>query len=286
MFRTSTTAECFVPRMTGLRTRRARVLLLQGLALLLGLIGSPRALLAQPPAGRGSLSGVVLVDDSTARPIPGATVRIDSDPRELRTDSAGRFFAREVPAGERRLTVQAIGFEPVTFLVRVAPGSAPALDVLLTRSVTNLARVETRATGGLSRLWTREFEERRKVGVGRFFDSTEFAGRDGQAWVSALMRRVGGLKVREVVGGMRVLSGGRNEVSMKPGAQQACYVSIFVDDVPRYLGRPGDLLFDINSLDAANIAAMEYYSTSQAPTRYNVSGGATCGVVVIWQKDR
>ena len=63
-----------------------------------------------------------------------------------------------------------------------------------------------------------------------------------------------------------------------------CYAAVFLDGVPVFTGRRGQLLFDINTIPTAQIAGIEYYGgAGSLPPEFNV-GGNTCGALVIWTK--
>ena len=52
-----------------------------------------------------------------------------------------------------------------------------------------------------------------------------------------------------------------------------------------YGGNPGEMLFDIDQLDAKVVAGIEYYaSAAQTPTELNATSAGTCGTVVIWTR--
>jgi hypothetical protein len=58
----------------------------------------------------GAIAGQV-IDVSTARPLPGATVRLEGSPRVTGTDSSGHFLFAVVPAGSYQLRVSSVGYK-------------------------------------------------------------------------------------------------------------------------------------------------------------------------------
>ncbi len=54
--------------------------------------------------------------------------------------------------------------------------------------------------------------------------------------------------------------------------------------VVRYASRVDEPLFDVSSIDPGTVAAVEFYSVSQLPARFNRGGNAPCGTLVIWRK--
>ena len=51
----------------------------------------------------------------------------------------------------------------------------------------------------------------------------------------------------------------------------------------RYNGSQG--LFDMNTIDPANVAGIEYFTTSQTPAQFNGTG-TPCATLVIWTRMR
>jgi hypothetical protein len=68
------------------------------------------------------------------------------------------------------------------------------------------------------------------------------------------------------------------------GASAECYSQIYLDDILVYRGENGEDLFDVNSIPANQIEAIEYYaSPAELPARY--SGlNSPCGALVIWTR--
>jgi hypothetical protein len=100
-------------------------------------------------------------------------------------------------------------------------------------------------------------------------------GRANNAWLSTT--RAGG-------GGTSIMGHGSNALDgddVVRGAVPACYAMVYLDGYPVYRGTPREPLFNLNSLTAADVESLEFYSSpSQLPPRY--SGLNTqCGVLVI-----
>lgn len=95
---------------------------------------------APPP---GAVEGVV--QDSSGSLIPGAVLTLEEpgggDSRSATTLEDGRFAFDDVPPGERRLTIEAPGFEEVSRSIAVQPGELARLQVRL-----DVAAVRTEVT--------------------------------------------------------------------------------------------------------------------------------------------
>ena len=73
--------------------------------------------------------------------------------------------------------------------------------------------------------------------------------------------------------------------SSTSGTPPPCFAAIVLDGIFVYQGHPGELPFDINTLQPNSIAGFEYYSsTARIPAKYNGNFRNTCGLAVIWTK--
>ena len=75
--------------------------------------GAPRLATAQ--GVRGAIEGTVTAEKGG--PLPGAIVAMANPAQTVVTDSLGRYRLSEVPPGDRRVTVRALGYRPVSRLV-------------------------------------------------------------------------------------------------------------------------------------------------------------------------
>lgn len=101
--------------------------------------------LAQQPAvpqrtSTGTLIGLVT---ETAGALLGAEVSVESPRRTVRTDSAGRFVIRELPAGTIRVRFIALRHESVDTTVTITSGDTTRLTVTLRVTPQSLAPVRT-----------------------------------------------------------------------------------------------------------------------------------------------
>jgi len=132
------------------------------------------------------------------------------------------------------------------------------------------------------------FDDRRKLGLGTFFDSTEVRKFDG-AGLAALLRGAKGAKVIEYRDASQPMSTAELRVASSiyqgPGGG-ACWSSVIYDNITLYragrTGRPPNLRLDFN---ITGIERVEFYrGASQAPM--SVASIADCGVLVLWSRRR
>jgi hypothetical protein len=162
--------------------------------------------------------------------------------------------------------------------------------VVLSR-VTVLDSVEVRAEFVLP-----SFEENRRVGLGRFLTRDDLAKMEGRSF-EAVMNRFNGVEMERGTGTNSWLMSSRRTASLGSGnffvpepadsalgARPACYAHVYLDNVPVFTSRPGEPLFNLNSISPDAIEALEYYAgPSSTPARYTALR-ATCGVLVIWTR--
>ncbi|WP_310571165.1 carboxypeptidase-like regulatory domain-containing protein [Gemmatimonas sp.] len=263
------------------------------LGLVLGVTLSLRT--REASAQTTSISGVVLVD-SLERPIAGAEIVIGGTERVTRSDSAGVFVLRSVPIGRRQLQIRAVGYQSLSVSLDIPAVGLDGLEILLRPNTTELEKVAVRADASPTARWLRDFESRRRMGIGRFMDSTElWAGGDPRNWAQRVAQRVPGVRLIGYGGSLAMATGnrGRNSFRGLPsgdrsdrmrGARANCYVRVMVDGVLRYDTQPDRPLFDVSNWDGPPIVAAEIYTPAQLPVEFNRLGSSSCGALVLWTK--
>lgn len=264
---------------------------LVGLALAVTLASRPRKASAQTT----SISGIVLVD-SLERPIAGAEIVVGGSEHIARSDSAGAFMLRSVPIGRRQVQIRAVGYQSLRVSLDIPAAGLRDLEILLRPNTTELEKVAVRADASPSARWLRDFENRRRMGIGRFMDSTElWAGGDHRNWAQRIAQRVPGVRLIGYGGSLAMATGNRGPGSFRGlpsgdvsdrmrGARANCYVRVIVDGVLRYDTQPGQSLFDVANWDGPPIVAAEIYTPAQLPVEFNRLGSAACGALVLWTK--
>jgi hypothetical protein len=233
-------------------------------------------LLAQTrDAPASSLRGRV-TDASTGRPLADARVVLSPAARDVRTDSAGRFNLGPVVAGPHALTVTAVGYAPARAEVVLAAASPLELDVELERLAPLLDSVVSEASIDVPRNPAMaEFESRRQTGLGRFLTREDLLRDRGRLLDAVLKSRVPGLRVQDGVASS-ARAGGRIRGS------GPCRVNVFVDGVLVYQPLPGKEPFDLRTLEASMVAAVEFYTSASLPSQFNMASNTPCGALVIW----
>lgn len=110
-----------------------RVVEMAAALVLVSAIGRPLA------AQSGTVQGSVA--DSTGAVVVGALLTVDQTGLRTTTTSRGRYTLGGVPTGRRIVRIRALGFAPDSVIVTVEASRVLEVDVVLTRSAYQLARV-------------------------------------------------------------------------------------------------------------------------------------------------
>jgi hypothetical protein len=263
------------------RTRRVRRTRALGAGGLLFALTAP--LSAQVP-----VSGLVR-EDGSGRPLAMVHVTIEGTERADTTDSAGRYRL-EAPAGNRVALFRLVGYRPLRLRLQLVKGDSTTANVDLVReSAQQLDPIETRAAPAAPRgIGIEAFEERRRLGFGKFIDSSELR-RSGNRRLSDILRGVPGLRMmyyledpsKPWIFEWRAVAGRKQS----PGGEP-CWMSVVFDGSPIYrsgsLSRPPDFhrdFYEVSGLQAVEV----YRSPAEVPQEY---GGASeqCGLILLWSR--
>ena len=215
--------------------------------------------------GDGQLSGTVIAGDG-GRPVAGAQVSIADGPR-TRANERGEWTLLNAPMGTRMLEVRAVGYYPERRAVNVVAG-APAIRVELStfRAVLDTVRITAARLADRHRSG---FDDRRRMGLGRFMTPEDIARRSPIV-ASDLLRNFPGVSVDA---GIR----------MRRGASEDCSPAFYIDGihVPSMAGELTAEDIDV-WVRPEEIAGVEVYFDF-VPPQFN-TGMTGCGSIVIWRK--
>lgn len=272
-------------------------------------------LLASPGAAQGGRStvSVTVADAQSGSPLAGAEVVLPELKLIHLTDAAGQARITDVASGDRRVRVRMLGYVATDTTLRFG-GDSMTVAFRLEKSGAPLPTVAVTAAEVPRGL--KDFETRRKQGLGRFLTETDltrdadrdfsvvatmrFPGlslqsdTDGRPHVASMRSNCGSEKQRvstdnrgvESIGGKPGMKSGIGSrgIDGEPQMQgscsnmRPCLVPIFLDDIE--LGEA-----DANIIRTWDLSGAEFYTPSNVPARYRRSGAA-CGVLLLWSKWR
>ena len=231
--------------------------------------------LAQAAGAQSSIIGRVLSDSGMV--LVGAEVVLNGPQNLQRTDEKGEFRFTRVPSGRQIVGVRMPGFAPRVDTIDVADAGELRRDFKLTRIETTLPEVPVRTTLLDRKLF--EFHERRRVGIGRFLDSAEFANTRGTRMSDRLLK-LPGLSIQRGRFDSAVVTNSRQRLMGEPGPNKFCRALVWLDGVNLGTG------YNVNELNPSIIAAVEWYAgQASIPAKYAVRANPAepyCGVLVIW----
>ena len=216
------------------------------------------SLSASHPHGSATLRGIVR--DEKNRPLSEAMIVMASVDTSVRTNSAGEFVLRDMPAGSHMLLTRQLGFAPATEMIDLHPKTTTDVIVQLKGSAT-LATFNVRAKGtaGQDRLG---FTERKEAGFGRFLEQKDLAGK----WdLTGLLREFLNVQVTSSRSGNGFSNGhqGQDCPNFYYDGIHSDYESVSMHKVEDFRG-------------------IEMFPRRLAPLEYR--GFAECPVVLIWSR--
>ena len=219
--------------------------------------------------GQGRVHG--RVTGATGRPIPDATVTVWGTGAATVTSENGEFTLGDLPAGTHTLEARSLGFVPSRQPVDIVSGAAGAAEVELANLGIMLDTIRVTSQRVFTRGLT-DFDRRKRMGFGRFFDEREIERRN-PIFLTDLLRAISGVYV---VPGQ---SGG-DDVLMRGGFGGAamCRPDLIVDGVRQI----NDATFPVDMQVWGNqLRAVEVYSRpTSVPVEFQSMTG--CGAIVVW----
>lgn len=237
------------------------------LALLVAVSAAALSAAAPLSAQPAILSGRVL-HGAAEQPVADAIVELAAIGLSTRTDSLGRYRFSAVPVGEHQVAARAVGYDGWTGVLRFSASDTVEVDILLGTALTKLAtmRVTAAATDRWTALNLREFEDRRRTGLGRFLTKDYFEANEGQSIGSLIARRFAGLRHNGKFG--------MQETVYVASRGRKCVPSIVLNGLPTNA-------FGISLVQATEIFGFEFHTAATAPAIYN---RGACGTFIIWTK--
>ncbi len=245
------------------------------------------AVTADRAGAQGASVGGRVFDVRTSALIAGAEVILDDSVRATRTDSSGRYRFDALPRGAHSVLARSPGFGPVRAIFRVDGDASVTRDLPL-KHVPGPALPAVTIIGVSGKPVPAKlagFEFRRAGGVGRFLTEDEFGKVEGERTGNVLSRQLTGIKLERRDGSDYVATTRmQSRRAFEANRLARCFVQVYLDGAAVYSGTDAEPLFDVNTIPASQIAAVEFYAgPAQMPIAFNKTGSA-CGVLLIWTK--
>ena len=230
---------------------------------------------------RARLLGVF--NAQTGDPIEGAEVIDVFSKTKALTTATGTITLSFLPEGGSMIRVTKIGFTPETSVVPITPADTTPFMIMLRPIAQALPTVVTKDTAtpfispGL-----RAFAERARSGNGgRFITEAELRKNETKN-MTYMVRRLPSIQIDCPRQGLRVgqcwayAARSKSKFAIMGGQ---CVVDLYIDGQIA-----GDN--DLEKLRVDQFAGVEWYSgAASIPAQYNKTG-STCGVLLMWSRDR
>ncbi len=246
-------------------------------------------------AGAQSVTG--FVRDSAGRPLAGADVAIEALAKSTTTDASGRYRLSDIASGSRAVRARAVGHSASARIVQVGDGANP-VDFVLERLPQQLDSVVVRDRSRIAGVGLAAFDDRRKLGFGKFIDAAELRANEHRSLADLMssMQGVTLVKPRRCKSlrdpNEHCDSNALKRIAMR-GRGQPCAMQVVLDGatVFRGDGRPvkdaefdWEGAWDLNTTAVSELAGVEVYrSASEVPVEFGGSA-AGCGVILLWTR--
>lgn len=242
------------------------------------------SLVSEGSALQSTIAGRVLSDNG--RTVGGAELSISGTNTVVFADTLGRFRIGGLSPGSYKLLVKHVGFQPDTSFIHLGNDESFSRDIHLRRAQTNLPEVVvTTGDRPTESAKLAVFSNRRRRNLGGHFLDEEVIQRWTSRKTGDLVSTVPGVDLSRA-GGKAFAVGSRAVQSLTPSARgDPCYMDVYLDGALVYSkANAGNPLFDLNSVNLTEIAAIEVYTgASNMPPELNRTSKG-CGVVVIWTR--
>jgi hypothetical protein len=279
------------------------------IALLAAIPALASAQVIRDTMARGSTLVGVVLSDVNAQPIADVEVAMPGLKTNVFTGPSGAFRLENIPDGTHRLIARKIGYKESEVSIAFAGTQTVERSLVL-------SRVATLDTIAVTSQVLREFEENRRIGLGRFLARADLEKLQGQP-IGNTLSQVSGVALIRGRNGQGFIVSRRESprlstLTKKPDAFDfddpaippnvwcpdnksdisrgficGCYAKVYLDGAlmnpPERQGRSRrpTAPFDVNSIPSQMIEAIEWYSSpAQVPSRYSGSD-SSCGVLLI-----
>jgi hypothetical protein len=244
--------------------------------LILALAFAAGTLGAQTPSYRHRLLGVF--DASTGEPIEGAEVSDALEKTTALTTKTGTVTLAFLPEGGSLVQIRKVGYAPQTMMIAISPADTVPLTVLLTAARTLPTVVTTDTARKYLSPALREFEERRRGGIGHFIADSVLRRQENRTTMTNIVRQFPSITITCPTKGLRTGQCWASTARVA-GLGGGCPVQVYVDGVQSTDN-------DLEKLKVIDFAGVEFYQGgAEVPAKYNSTGSA-CGVMLFWTRER
>lgn len=215
------------------------------------------------------LSGTVTGLDGAIVPDADITIVLPTGERALRSDTAGKFLAADLPVAAVTVRVRHLGYNPKSVDVTIkSPDNNSSIIIALEANPAELNAVSVKATQDAPDERLREFYARKSTNsFGHYIEASDIEKKRPQ-FVSEMLRQVPGVQISAST---RV----GNTVRIR-----GCEPLVWMDGVRV----PKTQVDEVAT--PTDVAAIEIYSSFAGIPAQFFDRSATCGTILVWSKTR
>ena len=236
------------------------------------------AIVDSAPVRRGAATLRGRVTGPGGAPLPNVAVVVWGAESSARSDSAGYWQLRQLPAGTHMVETRALGYQVERQIVDIGdPAARNDLSVTLRRTIT-LDTVRTRALReSLFEPNIRAFEKRRQIGIGTYRGPAEI-DRIMPFEAAHLFREIPGVRVTPTMKSSVMVG---NKILLRAGTTGDACVPDLVIDRMRVPPEVHEGFIDYYVL-FSDVRAVEVYKSLTGTPPEFLRAGNDCGTIVIW----
>jgi len=248
-------------------------------------------------AQTAALVGTVMRDTLGHALGGGIEVRIPQLNSGANTNYLGEFRVTRIPPGTYLVTIRSVGFEPFSDSITFVANQAVSREFVLKPIATQLDPVHTQAAAATKYRSPalNQFEERRLSGKGGYFISDSVFRTNEPERLTDVIGRIPGLQKIPDRAAVYIASSRSSgdgglvfQSANKKPATTHCYVTVYIDGVLRWQGPASQTNppFDLNTIQVSDLAGAEFYAGGASlPVQFNATG-TSCGVLLLWTRER
>lgn len=228
-------------------------------------------------------------DETTGAPVDSVRITDVLSGTSILTSATGTATLAFLPEGGSLVRLQKIGYDVKTLMIAIDAADTTPVTVMLPR-VQTLATVVVKdsAEPYLSPA-LRDFERRKRKGIGHYIDEAEIRKHDNWTMSNLLTSRIPGLmpvsargRGAQYVASSRTMCGG---LALARCQTANCYPDVYLDGVRYTESGPNSNAVDFSKWSPTQFAAVEFYNALEVPAEL---GGPTakCGVLMLWTRER
>lgn len=215
------------------------------------------------------------VADVDGAAVAGAQVTVVGTVKLAVAGEDGSFALDGLPSGTSEVVARKIGFTAASEIVELTTREPQRVTLILNKALAQTLETVTVRAPMAERLRRVGFEDRRRMGLGRFMDAEQIEQRQPMH-VTDIFRSFPSFRIVESELGRTIVP------TRSVAGQSANCVNIFVDGARVDMPDRGDMDRMFNVIE---IAAVETYAGDFAPQQFTVPA-RTCATIVIWMKAR